>query len=447
MGPVGCCGMRLPARIAALMVALGALALVPATVGASERTLTLFSKPITVPPYVQQQQYMSLDRNGIEAPDKPGWITRMDADVVSSRDANAKTLPIQDVMVHHLVYHQDGVSSSPANCGGRFFARGEERQVFDFPDGYGIPNRRANGQAPHWLLTHMLMNHRSYAQTVYVRIRVTYTDQPQKELTPLWIDTKGCDVDPVYDVPGGGKPGSTFRDTTDWRVPFDGRIIAAGGHLHGGGKFLKLRDATCDRTLVDSRAYYGLPKNQFYRVRPKLHEPSPVRIGVYNTAQGIPISQGSLLQSTAGYDNSNIHTRVMNIMIAYMTREPVPKCGPMPTDLKLTNLPRRFRSKPPRFIVPLIKKPTGPFQALSGPLSVGDFFIKAQRVTIQRGQQVTWNFDGSTLHNITVANGPRGFSSPWTEKGSFSYAPTKRGTYRIYCSLHPVAMTEELRVR
>ena len=27
----------------------------------------------------------------------------------------------------------------------------------------------------------------------------------QTELTPLWMDTFGCDVDPTYTVPGGGK--------------------------------------------------------------------------------------------------------------------------------------------------------------------------------------------------------------------------------------------------
>jgi hypothetical protein len=454
-------------RICAAAVLAALVVAAPAADAAEERSLTLYSKPITVQPYTGEQSIMGLAANGVEAPDVPGYITRMDADVVATPSPDARSLPIQDVMVHHLVYHnQDGVGRSQANCGGRFFARGEERQVFDLPEGYGVPNVRADGRAPRWALTHMLMNHRDRARTVYVRIRMDYVDAPPdalplglggsgtppvKPVEPLWLDTRGCNFDPVYDVPGGGRRGSTHLDSEDWVVPegYSGRIVSAGGHLHGGGKFVRVTNETCGgRTIVESRAYYGMPNHEFYRVRPILHEASPVRVGIYNSAAGIPVSAGDRLRLTAGYDNRYLHTRVMNIMIAYLARGETEPCAPVPDDVRLTNRPRRYRSQPPRFIVPLIFRPRGAWRPASGPLDVGDFYFRPQRIVARRGQTVTWSFGGNTAHNVTVANGPRGFSSPWSQRGAtFSYRPRTAGTYRLFCSLHPAYMAQELRVR
>jgi hypothetical protein len=420
---------------------------------AGERKLTLFSKPITVKPYTGEQTGHRLRPNGLEAPSVPGYITRIDADVVSRRSARARTLSIQDVMIHHLVYVNRRASyAGPANCFGRFFARGEERQVFKLPKGYGLPNRRADGGAPPWFLIHMLMNHRPYPMKVFVRLRVTYSDGPLKPVEPWWVDTRGClTPDPVFDVPGGRRRGSTFYDRERWRAPYSGRIVAAGGHLHGGGKYAQLSDVSCGRRLVRSRAYYGPRNHAFYRVRPILHEPSPIRMGIYASRRGIPVAGGDVLRLTAAYDNRLLHTRVMSIMIAYVRRAPVRHCERMPRDVRLINPLRRgrFRTKYPPFRVPLVTRPRGPFSPVgSAAPRVTDYSFSPWRISARRGQTVTWRFSGNLLHNVTVANGPRGFSSRWTGRGGqFSYRPRVPGTYRIFCSLHPAAMTQELRVR
>jgi plastocyanin len=51
------------------------------------------------------------------------------------------------------------------------------------------------------------------------------------------------------------------------------------------------------------------------------------------------------------------------------------------------------------------------------------------------------------LHSVTVTAGPRGFSSPWTSNGSFSFTPRTKGTYQIFCSLHPSQMVQVVKVR
>jgi len=42
------------------------------------------------------------------------------------------------------------------------------------------------------------------------------------------------------------------------------------------------------------------------------------------------------------------------------------------------------------------------------------------------------------LHDVTVASGPRGFS----DRGRFTQALDTPGTYELFCSLHPVSMTQ-----
>jgi plastocyanin len=65
------------------------------------------------------------------------------------------------------------------------------------------------------------------------------------------------------------------------------------------------------------------------------------------------------------------------------------------------------------------------------------------------GQQVTWRFAGKEPHSVTVANGPRGFSSRYLGRadGTYSYTPTVKGTYKLTCLIHPTQMGQTLVVR
>ena len=58
-----------------------------------------------------------------------------------------------------------------------------------------------------------------------------------------------------------------------------------------------------------------------------------------------------------------------------------------------------------------------------------------------------WLFEGSDLHNVTVANGPRGFSSA-NLNGSRDFRRKLKtpGTYQMFCGLHPVSMTSTVKV-
>ena len=432
-------------------LALLLLLLSPATAHAAEQSMTLYSKPIDVPSYTGEQSYMGLAANGRQAPADPGWITSIKVDVVRKRSASAKALSIQDVMIHHIVLHaNDAVwADKPGvGCFNQFFAMGEENQEMPKVGDYGLRNATADGRAPGWALTHMLMNHRAYPLTVYVRTRITYSDTPKTELTPLWLDTENCNPDPVYTVKGNGGKGSTHLDRQRWTVPEDGLIIGAQGHLHGGGRYQSLRNASCEnREIVRSRAYYGYPDHIFYRVRPILHEPSPISMSRTISERGIPVNAGDELTLTAAYDNGLPHTRVMSIMMGYLLPTNVDGCAPMPDDVVTQDVPKRFRKPYPRFRVPLAFPPKGEYSPLTDPIGVSDYFFSQRRVTVKRGTEVTWRFDGSRQHDVAVVNGPRGFSSDWLSGGrEFRYTPRKAGTYSLYCSLHPGLMSQQLKV-
>ncbi len=65
------------------------------------------------------------------------------------------------------------------------------------------------------------------------------------------------------------------------------------------------------------------------------------------------------------------------------------------------------------------------------------------------GQSLSYRFPSKQLlHNVTVASGPRGFGSPNLDQGrSYKVKFTAKGTYKVFCALHPVAMTERVVVK
>jgi plastocyanin len=231
---------------------------------------------------------------------------------------------------------------------------------------------------------------------------------------------------------------STFTRSAAFTMPESGRIVAAGGHLHGGGLRLDLRDESCGTRLFTSEPTWGLPL-----VQPVVHEPGPKHMTEVSTADGIPVAAGDRLRLDAVYDDSRPHTRVMGIMLVFLAPGPVARCAPAPT---LPADPLSHPSAPPRVTIPLFKQPAGPLRSVLGS-RVGDFSYSAPRVLLRRGATFRWRFAGPSRHDVTLASGPVGFSSPSVATGSFSFRFTKPGVYRLYCSLHPTAMTQVVTVR
>jgi hypothetical protein len=454
--------------LAVVTFVLASVAVLAPQATAKERVLTLYSPKIYTRPYVHDTHSVQLRANGREAPAKGGFITGFKEQVlVDSKDPDAKPLPIQKMMIHHFLYFAPGrVDQGPGSCwGGSGFigGRGEEHPSGDYTNRYpaagrkryGINNRLSNGDAPDWYLTAMVMNHYKRPKSFYVRTRVWYTDEPRKSVMPITVgncNTLGNGM--AYDVPGGGGPGSEYVDRTRWTVPegLNGRIVGAASHQHGGGKYQSLKSVTCGRKIFKAPVYHGTPDHIYNTIRPILHEPGPIANGTYGSYEGIPISEGEVLERAAVHDNSNLHIASMGFWVLFVVKDDsVERCAPMPEDITQFGKPKRYDKTPNYGLkVPQLYRPTGPFQDFAGsPLTVDDQFFAPDNVNARAGEPVTWRFDGSEPHSVSVANGPRGFSSRYTGQtsGSYSFTPSVPGTYRLTCLVHPTTMGQTLVVR
>jgi plastocyanin len=459
-------------RISVALAAAGLALLLAAPANAEIKTETFKYGPVEVNGYQVKLNDLEF---ATPHPDVDGFITRIDVDVV---DGNGKSVPIQRIMLHHIVFGNIGKNFGDrrdATCNQftnfdsrtklpalaeRFYGAGEERAKLQLPKGYGYPIHKGEK----WFLYYMLMNHKAKKDKVFIQYNITYdTDPNLTPVTPYWLDVRNCWVDPVYNVPGGAKKGSTTSKAMNWTVPFSGRIVGAGGHVHGGAKDLELREPQCgDRVLYKSTPTWGLPSHPFYNVRPILHEPGPINMSSFNTAQGIPVAAGEKLKFISNYDDQYAHTRVMGISVLFLARDAsvTKPCGAMPTDIQTFGSPVPGRKKTPRFVVPLtVRGPDGKARSASrapggtkklqgdASVKVDSFFFSRPNVIVPQGSKLTWNFLGKTLHNVTLASGPRGFASDNAFQGDkYSYRFKVPGKYLLFCALHPVDMSESVTV-
>jgi plastocyanin len=442
-----------------------ALLVLAAPARAEERLLTLYSPPIDSEPYVHRSTTVTLKADGIQAPAEPGYVLGFKEQVlVDSKDPDAKPLPVSKMMVHHLLYYTPGRVDQGSGClGGAFIGgRGEEHPHGQFaalypPEvraRYGVRNANDAGAAPEWSVTAMVMNHYQKQKRFYVRTKLWYTTDARTQVYPTTVgDCRHLANGMAYDVPGGGKPGSTYVDRSTWTVPFNARILGAGSHHHGGATHQTLVSKTCNRTLLDARAYYGAADHPYNTIRPILHEPGPIANGTFETAQGIPISAGEVLERTATHDNSTLHVAAMGFWVMNLVRDDtVAPCAPLPTDLREVTKPAKYDRAAPYVydrVVPQLFTPSGKWKAFSGSsVPIGDRYFRPAMLTARAGQKITWRFAGSEPHSVTVANGPRGFSSNYlgNTSGSYSFTPTVPGTYRLTCLIHPTTMAQTLKV-
>ena len=68
-------------------------------------------------------------------------------------------------------------------------------------------------------------------------------------------------------------------------------------------------------------------------------------------------------------------------------------------------------------------------------------------VTVKKGTKVEWEWEGHNPHNVTVARGPVKFHSRTMSSGKFTKRLTRKGTYKIICTIHAPKMRMTLKVK
>jgi plastocyanin len=77
----------------------------------------------------------------------------------------------------------------------------------------------------------------------------------------------------------------------------------------------------------------------------------------------------------------------------------------------------------------------------SGPVTVDDNFFQPAQLTVTRVNgtvQVTWNWSGTNLHNVTFDAGPP--HSETQRSGSFSRDFSQPGSFTYICTVHGRAL-------
>ena len=364
-------------------------------------------------------------------------------------------------MLHHIVFANLGANGRPAGSVA-FYGDGEERAEMQLPPGYGYPIKADD----RWAIVWMLMNHKAKPDQVHIHYTVTYDTGPGlTPVVPLVFDASHNRQGARLRRPGraGARVWST-RARHIRRAPFSGRIVAGLGHVHGGARDLALSQPDCgDRQVYRSSPTWGLPSHPFYKVTPVLHEPGPINMSRFASAQGIPVTAGEQLELTSRYDAERPHTRVMGLMLVYLARDDsvTDGCGALPTDTVTyrTSTPGRVAGAG-RHGGPHGPQPVRPGRADPGPARCGAALRRRRhgrrrRLLLPRRQHL-----GAARRDRSLAIRRAGAAqrhdrqrTAWVLldrlRGGAVYEKTldRPGTYRIFCELHPVQMSQRVIVR
>jgi plastocyanin len=65
-----------------------------------------------------------------------------------------------------------------------------------------------------------------------------------------------------------------------------------------------------------------------------------------------------------------------------------------------------------------------------------DSWYEPDPIRVRVGQSITWTNQDTDPHDVTADDGTF-YSGPIGDGGSFRWTPTRPGTYRYFCTIHP----------
>jgi hypothetical protein len=221
--------------------------------------------------------------------------------------ADGTPVPHSVIHLHHIVM-MNSARQSPycSNWPERFAGTGSEMTPTDLPDPYAY----LVGASDQWSATWHVMNESSQPQEVYIEYEIGYqpgaTATNTRGVTPFFLDVTGCGSS-EYDVPGGGGEGSVHTNSRTWTAPWDGYLVSAEGHVHGGGIDISLEHEPTGHTCTMVAKY----EHSHPHGAPGAITTCPA----HNRFQ-----QGDPFTVTARYDNHEPVPGAMGIVMAYAWR-------------------------------------------------------------------------------------------------------------------------------
>jgi hypothetical protein len=260
--------------------------------------------PFTLAPEGQPGSESQASRANVPRPSGAFGMKSISFDLV---DAAGNPVPHSAVHLHHVLL-MNPARTSPycSNWPERFAGSGSERTPMSLPDPYAYMVRSDE----RWNALWHLMNMSDTTRDVYIQYTVGYqpgaTTQNSRPVTPFFLDVTGCG-NSTYDIPGNGGPGSVHTLARTRSAPWDGYLVTAGGHLHGGGIDIAIRD-NADGLECKMVAKYD-------HTHPL---DAPTSITTCPTHE--QIGAGQTFTVTSRYDNSQPRQDVMGIVLAYAWR-------------------------------------------------------------------------------------------------------------------------------
>ena len=169
----------------------------------------------------------------------------------------------------------------------------------------------------------MLMSHSERSIDAYIQYKVTVvTGRAMKNVEPFWVRANGCGRRSPTPCSAAARPGSTYHRCYDWKVPFDGRIVAVRRPP------ARRREGHVDVPAALRRPAHPRQLAPLRDARPPstTGAPDPARARARSTRAtschaGHPGAQGRDDRLNAAYDNSAPHPRVMAIWHVYLARD------------------------------------------------------------------------------------------------------------------------------
>jgi len=462
-----------PAASASTIEATASQTVVPGPKPGVKRILYKFG-PVTIAP---GQNTIEFEGNELK-PDVPGHILRFKPDLTY---VDGEVPRVDVIHLHHAVW----VSNFRP-----LFAAGEEKTIFNAPDGYGWVYKPQDN----WIMNHMIHNLTPTPTKVFITYEIDFTeagtpaDAGVKDLHTLWSDVEAGKIYPVFDV-HKGQGGRDRRYTYPQESPTamrarrdqltidqDGVLVGTAGHLHPGGLWTDLKLTRVGRTvrLFRSKAKYFEPAGAVSWDVAMTATPETWRVGV---------KKGDVLSVSATYDTRRASWyESMGIMITAFNpggTGPDPFATNVDVPGRVTHghlrenrnhggafggLPdaRRLLAAPPA------QSRTVPIRGfLYGQGDLGLTGRKGRPPTIRPGQTVRFvNRDAkrNIFHTITSCkapcNGATGIAYPLAngpvrfDSGNLGFGPEGRtaaaqriswktprsirpGTYTYFCRVHP----------
>jgi plastocyanin len=281
---------------------------------------------------------ISPGQNTIEAqpntqkPQVPGYITKFQPDLVYAK-VNAQgghdTPRVDVIHLHHGVW-----LVARDNTLYPTFAAGEEKTIFNMPQGFGYHYNPSDG----WIMNYMIHNLTPNKSSVYIKYTIDFVPDATPaaagitEVKPLWMDVSGIKPYPVFDaLKGSGTKGKfTFPTQAskaqrkdigvahEFQVPKDITLITTAGHLHPGGLY---NDLTATR---------GGQTKELFRSEAKYYEPAgavswDVSLTGAKPDWRVALHAGDTLDTTVTYDTSKASWyESMGIMVVFYADGIVP---------------------------------------------------------------------------------------------------------------------------